>query len=211
MTGDLVVFTEGKRDTQFLESLCERCLDDPEVERLDMEDESGNALVNRETNKIDRFCDSWRDWDLLLKSEGGKPKLRNTFPQLLFDIYDEDLRMCLFFDLDIGQTADARSGLRDELSEINERLSTRSTKRRTVRIEPSSDLNQHRNLVTCHAEFQINGTPRCEFVLIAFKSTLEIVAGIDKRADDSEEQERKARRLVDSDHVRDPIVQTLFE
>lgn len=211
MTRDLVVFTEGKRDTQFLESLCRRCLDDPTIERLDMGDESGDTLVARETNKIDRFTDPWREWDLLLKSEGGKPKLRKAFPQLLFDIYDKDPAFCLFFDLDIGQTDSARDGLEEEIANINERLESRSTARRTVRVEPSSDLNQYRRLVTCRAEFRIGGDPRCEFALVAFKSTLETVAGIDKGADDAVVQERKARALAENGDVREPIVRTLFD
>ncbi|MEZ3115835.1 hypothetical protein RYH80_07885 [Halobaculum sp. MBLA0147] len=77
-------------------------------------------------------------------------------------------------------------------------------------VRPVSEVRRHHYLVRRRYEFVVAETPQSEFGVVAFRDSLETVAGIDKDADDRDEMDRKARQLATDRRIREPVLATLL-
>lgn len=208
MSGNLVIFAEGRRDTEFLETLVEQHLG-YESDRYDMGNRSGGQMQRWETNLVEQFEQEWNPYDVLLKSEGGDDKLLRAFPTVLKHHRDKDLEFCLLIDLDNHNEDVSTRQPADVVARLDREFARTAV--RSATITTSGPRTVHGAVRTRPAEFRVNGDPECSFLVIGFRTSLEKVAEIDKLDDSTETKDRKARELADERDVREPIVQTLFE
>ncbi|WP_382210328.1 hypothetical protein [Halorussus caseinilyticus] len=57
-------------------------------------------MRNRESNKIRRFLDGWNDYNLLVKSENGKPNLKAGFSSVVRHLANKPVEKYVLVDLD---------------------------------------------------------------------------------------------------------------
>jgi hypothetical protein len=196
-----ILFSEGVRDTEFLDALLETHDSDFQIDRLDIEEKPPDRTVDQETNRIARFDSAWNDTEVLLKSEGGIQKLLSGIPRLLLDLRRRSVEFYFLIDLDDRDL--------DWFTEaVNERLVNIGGN--PMEIDPVGNTEQHHYLVRQRYAFVVDGTTRCEFGVAAFRDSLESVAEIDKDCDSGAKKDQKARRLATDQRVSNPVLATFL-
>lgn len=196
-----ILFSEGVRDTEFLDALLETHGTDFQIDRLDIEEKPPDRTVDQETNRIARFDATWNDTEVLLKSEGGIQKLLSGIPRLLLDLRRRSVEFYFLIDLD-------ERGLDWFTEAVNERLVNIGGN--PMEIDPLGKTERHHYLVRQRYAFVVDRTTRCEFGVVAFRDSLESVAEIDKDRDSGAEKDRKARGLATDQRVSNPILATFL-
>lgn len=197
-----IIFSEGRRDTEFLKELVHDYANRLSVDRLDIPSGPSDTRNPRETNKIRQFSERWDPHDILLKSEGGLPNLLETLPVMFIQNYDSEIDLDVLLDLDGGKMSEV-------VDELNNRLEGRSQSG-SVHIEPCSKLSNRHFISTQRFSIVVNGHQKKEFSIAAFRESLEIVADINKSEDSENIMNQKARDIVDDERVREPIVREIF-
>src|SRR6056297_1374234 len=113
-----IVFSEGERDVRFMRKFFDRYHDNPRIDQLVIENVSKDEMRNRESNKIRRFLDGWHDYNLLVKSENGKPNLKAGFSSVIRRLANKPVEKYVLVDLD---TRD----IDDFVGDISERIRQR--------------------------------------------------------------------------------------
>jgi hypothetical protein len=196
-----VVIAEGERDTTFLKTLVNRHGVGRVGDTVDIGSEPHDALHRRESNELAKFA-AVGHRDVLVKSEGGRENVVRVFPRLVGDLRQIDVELTLLFDLD-------GDGLSTVVDDVNERLDGRTPGRET-RLVPSSDPDRYHHLIAREFSLAVGDRHVVDVTLAAFHESLETVAGIDKERDSRDEMDEKARRLVDDERVRKPVVEAVF-
>ncbi len=196
-----ILFSEGVRDTEFLDALLETHGNNLQIDRLDIEEKPPDRTVDQETNRIARFDATWNDTEVLLKSEGGIQKLLSGIPRLLLDLRRRSVEFHFLIDLD-------ERGLDWFTETVNERLVNIGGN--PMEIDPVGNTERHHYLVRQRYAFVVDGTTRCEFGVVAFRDSLETVAEIDEDRDSGAEKDRKARGLAADQRVSNPILATFL-
>ncbi|WP_436924907.1 hypothetical protein [Halosimplex amylolyticum] len=190
-----IFLSEGKNDTELLEAVLNSIYRDLETQRFDLEDHSNDKLIKQESSMIRSFLEYRSDKDMLLKSEGGKPKLKTAVASLSRGLLDylDHFELYVVIDLDGGSI----DGI---IQDIDEELESRSTTytaslERSGRLKPASpfliqdSVFSYRNL-----EYEIR--------FISLENTLEDVANINKDTDSGEEQREKVREISRRDDIQ---------
>ncbi|QLH83246.1 hypothetical protein [Halosimplex pelagicum] len=168
---------------------------DLDSQRIDLEDHSSDGLIKQESSMIRKFLEYRSDKDLLLKSEGGKPKLKTAVASLSRELLDylDCFELYVVIDLDGGSI----DGI---IEDIDEELETRSTTNRASleksgSLEPASPfLIQDTVFSYRHLEYEIR--------FITLEYTLEDVANIDKNTDSGEDQRQKVRNISQREDIQ---------
>lgn len=95
-----VVLAEGKRDVKLVEQYYERHSTDVLVDRFLGEEVDHSRLKNEESAAITNFLERRNPYQVLAKSENGKPDLKSVFTKLVNMLLRKNLDLCLLIDLD---------------------------------------------------------------------------------------------------------------
>jgi hypothetical protein len=197
-----IVISEGERDTTFLEAVVAQHRNGYDVGNpVDIGSEPIDALYRRESGEIAKFR-SRRHRDVLLKSEGGRNNIEAVFPRLVGDLSQIDARLALLLDLDGDDLSAVVETLREKLSGRTAGAETR--------LSATCDPNRFSHFLTQEFTITASGRHVTDFTLVAFRESLESVAGVDKDTDSRETMDDKVERLADDDRVTEPIVRAIF-
>lgn len=187
-----IVLSEGKNDVHLVSSFFKECDKTLEVKRFHGEN-LGPSLRGEESQEITNFQERRNPYDVLVKSENGKPNLKKIFSVLANRLMEIKPDVFVLIDLDGGRL--------DELvHELDERVQARHNgiKLGTAEVR---ERNGDMLAATCEV-LTTTEKVKGEFHLVAFEQTLERVAGT-SREEDREVQEEKIECLLDEDHVFD--------
>ncbi|WP_276279605.1 hypothetical protein [Halorussus caseinilyticus] len=186
-----IVFSEGKRDVRFVRKFFDRYHDNPRIDPLVIENVSKDEMRNRESNKIRRFLDGWNDYNLLVKSENGKPNLKAGFSSVVRHLANKPVEKYVLVDLDTTEI----DGFVDD---IRERVRQRH-QGTGLRIGDAEQVCRCREMVAKEVALENDrgSDPRTGFTVLAFRDNLEVAAGIDKDEDDPEDEAEKLASLLD--------------
>lgn len=183
-----IFLSEGRNDTEMLDLVLNSVYRDLDTQRFDLEDHSSDSLINEESSMIMRFLEYRSDKDILLKSEGGKPKLKTAVASLSRGLLDylDYFELYVVIDLDGGSIG----GIIDD---IDEELESRSTTF-TASLEKSGDIVPAPPFLIQDTIFSYRNI-KYEIRFISLEYTLEDVANINKDTDSGEEQREKVREI----------------
>lgn len=170
-----VVLSEGKRDVSLVEQHCDLIESEIEVTTFVGEEVAHSRLKNEESEQIRNFLEPRNPYQVLAKSENGKPDLIRAFVKLANFLLSRDVRVCLLIDLD-------GDDLGDLIGELDERVRDNYDGREFA-IERDATLERSDALVAARSRLRSGGDEVGTFEVVAFRSDLEDATDI--HADDS--------------------------
>lgn len=193
-----LVLSEGRRDVRLVELFYETATTETSVDTFYGEDVSYERLKSHESEKIRNFLERRNPYDVLVKSENGKPDLKRVFSKLASFLVTADVTLVLLIDLDGGS-----------LEELIDDLDTRvedTYQGRRLGIRDVEQIERNRVLLANRVELysKSDGHRQGCFDLVAFHEDLETAIGLDSADEDSEE-ERKLRDLVTGEQSVEPL------
>ncbi|WP_049969627.1 hypothetical protein [Haladaptatus cibarius] len=197
-----IVFSEGKYDVHFIDKLFDNSSANPSVDKFVVENESRSDLKNKESEKIRNFLERFNPYDVLIKSENGKPNLKHGFVSVLRQLANEEVEKYVLVDLD-------NRSIHDFLTDIEEQMNQRFSGC-GLRLGNRSIIKENRHMIAQEIELQIDTgrDPRTGFVVVAFKTSLETVADIGD-GDGHSEKTTKIESILDIRPVS-RLLQTTF-
>lgn len=169
-----VVMSEGKHDIVFVQQYAQQYCRNDRVTTFVGEEVEHSRLKNAESSCIRNFLERRNPYDILVKSENGKPALKRVFIKLVNFLVDVDAEVCLLVDLDSRP-------LEDLVADLDTAVQTNYDGREYA-IEHSETIARSDHQIAATGELW--SADRCHgaFEILAFTSDLEDVAGIDKEA-----------------------------
>lgn len=190
-----VVMSEGKHDVEFVEQFLQQRSGDFLVDTFVGEDVEHSRLKNAESDCIRNFLERRNPYDVLVKSENGKPALKRVFVKLVNFLVDLDAAVCLLIDLD-SRSLDAL------IDDLDTGVRTNYAGR-DYAIEHLETVARNETQVAARGELLSDGRSRGEFEVLAFHSCLEAAAGIDD-GDSTTEIEKKLSEFVEDSSTVEP-------
>jgi len=193
-----VILCEGKRDNLFVEGLFNR-LKIPEYNRKIFDHKENHAfsdIKHRETNFLRSFYENSSPYKIVSKSEAGKEKVLRIYPEFFESLANNVGATFLMVDLGGGE-------LNSFISQLEEKIIGflgRKIDVKTEVIESNQYIIASKSFVSMRKDSKHIG----EFYTLAFKSSLEDVAGIDDN-EDSAIKEKKIKRLLENRSIVDPF------
>jgi hypothetical protein len=198
-----IVFSEGERDVRFMRKFFDRYHDNPRIDDLVIGNVSQGAMFNQESDKIESFLGSWNDHNLLVKSENGKPNLKDGFSFVIRDLANDPVEKYVLADLD-NRDFDAF------VDDIRERVRERCTGT-GLRVGETERIGRCREMIAKEVELrnERGRDPRTGFTVLAFRQNLEVVADIQDE-DGPEEEVEKLMSLLDGGPLDRLLQRTLL-
>lgn len=196
-----LVLSEGRRDVQLVEIFYEAIDADVRVDTFYGEDVTYEQLKNIESDKIRNFLERRNPYDVLAKSENGKPDLKRVFMKLIKSLVDRGVVVTLLIDLD-GESLDTLFGDLDTRVQDNYQGNEFGV-REVDRVDRSSEM------IAAVAELysRPDGEQYGDFDVIAFHEDLETSAEIDESEDNPIE---KLRDFVGDERATIPMRSVLL-
>lgn len=188
-----IVLSEGKNDVHLVSSFFSECDRTLEVKEF-IGEEIGPSLRTEESEAIRNFREPRSPYDLLVKSENGKPNLKKVFAGLVNQLMEIEPEVFVLVDLDGGR-------LNGFVEDLDEQVQTRHNGRIELGTPEIKERNGDLVAGTCDVRTAM-GRTKGEFHLVAFRQTLEQVADT-SREEEREVREEKIECLLDEEHVFD--------
>lgn len=185
-----VVLAEGKRDVKLVEQYYERQSEDVRVKRFIGEEVEHSRLKNEESEAITNFLERRNPYQVLAKSENGKPDLKRVFTKLVNTLLHRNLDLCLLVDLDT-RSYDRLIADLDERVRSNYSGNTFEISRVELIDESSAQLAARNQLID-------DGRTVGTFTVLAFRSNLEKAANVADEDSEAAEAEKLRKFLADS-------------
>lgn len=195
-----VVLSEGKRDVSLVEQYCELVDSDVRVKTFVGEEVAHSRLKNEESEAIRNFLEPRNPYQVLAKSENGKPDLVKAFVKLANFLVSRDVEVCLLIDLD-------GTDLGDLIDELDTKVRS-NYDGRDFAIERDSVLDRSDALVAARSCLRSGDDVVGTFEVLAFRSDLECAANIDSE-DPWETQEDKLCEFIEDQHRSSPLRRVL--
>ncbi|WP_135827674.1 hypothetical protein [Halorussus halobius] len=190
-----IVLSEGKHDVHLVSYFFEKRHGSFEMTKFIGEDEE-SPIQQKESRMIKNFQERRNPYDVLAKSENGKPDLKQVFSSLLNQLMGIDPEIVFFVDLD-GGDLDSFLGKLDE--QIRGRHSARG-----IKLGNHSVTKQNTDMVAADCEvLTASGQVKGEFRIVAFQQTLERVAGVSRDAEGDDWKAEIEAFLDEEDHIFD--------
>ncbi|WP_373189266.1 hypothetical protein [Halolamina sp.] len=176
-----IVLSEGKRDVFLVEQFFERIGRNVEIDTFHASEVAKEEVKGQETRKIQNFMERRNPYDLLVKSEGGKPDLKRIFTKLIRSLSAREMGFVLLIDLDNRPL----SALFDEL---NQKVRG-NYDGNEYGIEMTEKIGEDTDIIAAEALFfAVDDSTTSSFDVLAFKKDLEHAAGIPSPDDTDEER-----------------------
>lgn len=197
-----VVMSEGKHDIAFVEQFLQQRSGEFMVDTFVGEDVEHSRQKNAESDCIRNFLERRNPYDVLVKSENGKPDLKRVFVKLVNFLVDLDAEVCLLIDLDSRSLGalidDLDAGVRTNYDG------------KDYAIEHAETVVRTETQIAARGRLLSDGEPQGEFDVLAFRSCLEDAAAIED--DDSPEAiEDKLADFVQDASATAPIREIFAE
>lgn len=189
-----IIFAEGRNDVHLLKKIAINHSTSIELIEFIGEDVVKN-IGGEETRKVRNFTQKHNPYELLLKSDGGKPNLKHLISELIPELYNKDVKYSLLIDLDGGDF----EGIKDDIVERWDSISIDLG----MTIDECTFTNSHLTGYEC--SICLNSEPRDSFNVIGFNHSMETAASIDKRQDSIDDKKRKIHRLSQDRLVTEPV------
>ena len=199
---NLVVLSEGSKDIEFLELFFNNVFDDPDIDKLNLEQVALNKQQAKEARRIRSFIEPYNPYEILLKAEGGKSNLKTAFSYIAKSLATKDIRLFLMFDLDGGD-------IQRIVDEINEKL-IGIYPGNEVRITHSTCVEHSESICTSVCNIEVNDSIKDDFGIIGFRTTLENTAGIASHNDNSDEISQCIQSLLTDSEVVNPMTELII-
>jgi hypothetical protein len=170
---------------------------DARVDTFYGEDVTYQRLKQQESTKIQNFLERRNPYDVLAKSENGKPDLKTIFTKLVRFLVKQDVMLTLLIDLDGG----ALEGLVTDLDSRVE--SNYEGNEFRIRLAERVDRSQEQIAAVGELYSERDGAALGEFQILAFHQNLEESAGIERSGDSDEET--KLRQFVADEQACGPM------
>lgn len=188
-----ILLSEGKHDVHLISYFFEKRDGNFEITKFIGEEEE-SPIQGKESREIKNFQERRNPYDVLAKSENGKPDLKQVFSSLLNQLMGIDPEIIFFVDLDGGN-------LDSFLTKLDEQIQGRHSAR-GIKLGSHRVAKKNTDMVAADCEVLTeNGQTKGEFRIVAFRQTLERVAGVSR---DDETNEWKAgieAFLEEEDHI----------
>src|SRR6056297_3105316 len=186
-----IVFSEGERDVCFVRKFFDRYHDNPRIDDLVIENVTKDEIRSRESNKIRQFLGGWNDHNLLVKSENGKPNLKDGFSSVIRRLANEPVEKYVLVDLDSRDVDDF-------VGDIRERVHDRH-RGAGLRIGETDHIGRCREMVVTQVELrnEKGSDPRTDFTVLAFREKPEAVADAITKDDSPEREAEKLLSVMD--------------
>lgn len=160
-----------------------------------------NDRFPRETKKIRTFINRHGDDALLVKSEQGKPELKEVFVSFLNELVEKRAFFALLIDLD-GK--DHTNVISDLNSMVQERYPAKSG------ISVLKGPTSHPDFIRCRCEVSLGGEYSDTFGIVAFLDSLESTVGIQQ--DDQREicRQKIHDYIINNPRARDEIANAII-
>lgn len=194
-----LVLSEGRRDVQLVEAFYDQTNPDMSVITFHGEDVSYDQLKHRESDAIRNFLERRNPYDVLAKSENGKPNLKTVFVKLINFLARQDAGLpTLVIDLDGKE-------LRALLDELDTRVRD-NYQGQSLGIRETRRIEHNSHQVAAVAELYSVETEITQgaFDVLAFRQNLETSAGI-RKSDGAATQEEKLRSFVEDEQATIPM------
>ncbi len=185
-----IFLSEGKYDVFLLENILDQY--DCSVKKFLKEEIEKTRYRNKQSNIIRNFIESRSPIDALIKSEGGKQHLLTFFSIEAIHLVRNIERVVVVIDLD-SVNDEGLESLKEKLCEKIENRHRGSN----YKVKVGSILGRNEDMIAFDADIGSEG----KFLVIAWKPSLEIIAGIDKKRDTKAEKEQKILNLLDDDVI----------
>lgn len=186
-----VVLCEGRRDVRLVETFYDELADDVSLDTFYGEDVAYERLRAQESDAIRNFRERRNPYDVLAKSENGKPDLKRVFTKLIRVLARWDIAVTLLVDLDGGS-------LDDLLADLDTRVRDNYSGQE-FGVEFSERVNASSEQTAAVAEFRSrrDGQSIDTFDVVAFHHDLETSADIDGSEQGTEEREKLVDLVTD--------------
>lgn len=198
-----LVLSEGQRDVRLVEVFYEEADGEFQVDTFYGEEVAYERLKNYESNTIRQFLGRRSPYDVLAKSENGKPDLKRVFTKLIKFLTGRDVAVTLLIDLD-------GNGLDELFTDLDTRVED-NYRGNEFGIREVERAQRSSELIAAVAELysKRDGERYGEFDVVAFHQDLEASAGIDGSETDDDEKE-KLRQFVADERACAPMRSALL-
>jgi len=186
-----LVLSEGRRDVRFVELFYRDATRGVQFDTFYGEEVAHSRLKNQESAAVRNFLERRNPYDVLAKSENGKPDLKRVFTKLIHSLARRDLTVTMLIDLD-GGPLDAL--LRDLDTRVEDNYDGRTL---GIREVDTSMRSTEQIGVVAELYSKSDDTRQGKFEIIAFRDSLEDSAGIDESDDESAEESTLREFLAD--------------
>jgi len=190
-----IVLSEGKHDVHLVSYFFEKRDGSFEMKKFIGEDEE-SPIQQKESRMIKNFQERRNPYDVLAKSENGKPDLKQVFSSLLNQLIGIDPEIVFVVDLDGGD-------LDRFLDKLDEQIRGRHSAR-GITLGNHTVTKRNTDMVAADCDvLTANGEVKGEFRIVAFEQTLERVAGVSRDAEGDDWKAEIEAFLDEADHVFD--------
>ncbi len=195
-----VVLSEGKRDVELVRCYYEQFHGDKRMKTFVGEQVEYSELKNRESNAIENFLEPRNPYDVLAKSENGKPDLKMIFTKMIRYLSSRGVQVCLLIDLDGNDHGEL-------IRDLHERVRT-NYEGSNLEVRHDERIDRSSAQIATRNHLLEDGDVRGAFDVVAFHSDLETALEIGN--DDSDDVEgRKLREFVSDDRHASPLHRVL--
>lgn len=200
------VFCEGKNDIKFFKNILERYDNTIHYSTFKGEEVEYERLNNKETQCVRNFLGFDRQ-KFLIKSEGGKPNLKDAFAHFAAHLSQKSTRMIVMTDTDTNQ--EHKDSLHKFTNDIKKKFDSRHKEPTGHVLQTMENINRKNSYLLTKRNYILNreGEKESEFITVAWRESLETVAGVKEDYSDAEE---KIENLSQDSLILDFFKQILF-
>jgi len=199
------VFCEGKNDIKFFKNILEKYDDNIHYSTFKGEEVEYEKLNHQETEYVRNFL-SYDRQKFLIKSEGGKPNLKDAFAHFAAHLLQNNTRMIVMTDTDASQ--EHKNSLHKFTDDIKKIFNSRHKEPTGHTLHPEKNINRKNSYLLAKQSYILNreGEKESGFTTVAWRESLETVAGVKEDYSDAEEKiENLAQNSVISDFFKQII------
>ncbi|MEF8847505.1 MAG: hypothetical protein V5A57_03705 [Candidatus Paceibacterota bacterium] len=203
---DTAVFCEGKNDIKFFENILEKYDNTIHYATFKGEEVKYERLNNKETEYVRNFLRYDRQ-KFLIKSEGGKPNLKTAFAHFAAYLSQTNTRMVVMTDTDTNQ--EHKDSLHKFTDDIKEKFNSGHRESTGHTLQTLENINRKNSYLLSKQSYILNreGEKESDFITVAWRESLESVAGVKEDYSDAEE---KIENLAQNSAISDFFKQIIF-
>lgn len=153
---------EGEHDKIFLSHIISKCNPQKNIKFFNIEGETKDKRPD-ESNAIAKFISPWSNYDILVKTEGGKDKVTSYLSNLWNQISDKDVSLVGIIDYDLR-------GKNHDFQKLKEKIERKYT---GAEVLVEKEENKHNVIHKRIINVYIHGEFTSKFFLIGFLTSLE--------------------------------------
>lgn len=181
------VFCEGKNDIKFFKNIIETYDQAIHYSTFQGEEVEYRRLHHQETDYVRNFLRFDRQ-KILIKSEGGKPNLKDAFAHFSAHLSQNNTRMIVMTDTDTKQ--EHKYSLHKFTNDLKEKFDSKHREPTGHVLQPLENINRKNSYLLSKQNYILNreGEKESEFITVAWRESLETVAGVKEDYSDADEK-----------------------